>query len=377
MSSALQVFLLGGAIQYGDYGCPSPQDHQLRDGRECKKMAGKKPAVEVVMDLDPPTRKRELEESGVPPPPSPARRGEQDQLTMEGIGRLLAQQTAELHKQTAELQRVQKEELANAVGGSDKRTLGAIRDLKEEINKEMAHTQKEIEGVKKEQLESRKSQQALAERVAFLENKALTGGSTTASESGARRPALVFGGWLNTATRARVLGDVSDIIKKVGAEDLMDESPWCPGPRKGVALATFACRSGEGPQELRARMNQVVTKVNQAAVSTAHTIEQRPVWATFSRDRADQGQGSHVSKMRRVLHELQIPISCCESDYKEGTLYIGEEVVGSATRAKPHEEGLERGKLAGAWFSPSAMARATGKDVEDIRKVWLRALGAS
>ena len=234
-----------------------------------------------VMDLDPPaaTRKRELEGSDVPPQ-SPHRRGGEMDLTMEGIGKLLA-------RQTAELQQMQDEKMEKAIAVWEKRTLGAIGDVKNEIKKEAARTQESLDAVRAQQDDMKRSQSALADRVAFLEQKALNGGSTTASESsGPRRPALVFGGWPPEAARHVVLGDLKTILDKVGAASLMDEQGWTPGPRKGIALATFRPRSGEGPEEVKARMLQIVSKINQSKTGTPNTMESRPIWCALSRDRA-------------------------------------------------------------------------------------------
>ena len=82
----------------------------------------------------------------------------------------------------------------------------------------------------------------------------------------------------------------------------------------------------------------IVDKVNQSAMGTQNMMEGRPIWATTSRDRADRGENSRVSKIRRVFHVLFVAFFAYECDYREGSLWVGEELIGSATRQPPPAE---------------------------------------
>ena len=81
--------------------------------------------------------------------PIARRRAAEPELTLEGISKLLA-------KQTAELQRLQKEEIEQAGRLSEKRTLG-LKELKDELKNDTVRTHEGMEALRTEQGEIKKS----------------------------------------------------------------------------------------------------------------------------------------------------------------------------------------------------------------------------
>ena len=319
-----------------------------------------------VMDLEGPPRKREavdVEQIG-----SPQKRSEG--LSIDDIKGLLASHGQEMLK-------AQKEDIGaavqNAVARSEKRTLGALEDIKKGLMQECERTRLEVTEIAKEQKSMRSVQSDLLARVAKLESKPSSSGSATASD-GDRRPALVFGGWAPAARRNVVLGDLKALLSHVAAEELLDEQPWTPGPRRGVALAGFRIRAGETEEDMRLRMVEVMNLVNKASIPTEHTLDGRPVWSTISRNRAQRVEGSHASKVRRVLPSLQLAMDNVDTDYKEGSVWRDDVLIGSATRPEPHGVKTAKGKTEGSWFSPELLAKGAGINEDVVTSAWQQAI---
>ena len=57
-------------------------------------------------------------------------------------------------------------------------------------------------------------------------------------------------------------------------------------------------------------------------------------------------------------------------------MWMGSELIGSVAREPPKVDGLEKGRIPAAWFSPQATAKATGKDEGKIRETWLLAIAS-
>ena len=81
-------------------------------------------------------------------------------------------------------------------------------------------------------------------------------------------------------------------------------------------------------------------------------------------------QSSHASKLRRLLHTLQISVDGSDADYKEGSLWMADVLLGSAKLPPPHEVEIMQGKSEGSWMAPSLVAQVTGKDEGDIKVTW-------
>ena len=199
--------------------------------------------------------------------------------------------------------------------------------------------------------------------------------STTASDGAAQRPAVIFGGWTAAVPKQKLLRELGDVLDKSTAREWLDEQPWTPGPRRGIALAGFHERQAEGHEDMKHRMQEVINLVNRAALSTSSTLDGCPVWATLSKERGERSEsGNHVSKIRRVVHSFRLDISECECDYKEGSLWYRDQLVGSTARAPA--QGLETvpGKVQNSWFSPVLFAAKAGKQVKEISDAWSFAL---
>ena len=318
-----------------------------------------------VMDLDAPPRKREavdVEQIG-----SPQKRVEG--LTIDDIKALFSAQTQDMGK-------AQREDIGiavqNAVAASEKRTLGALEDIKKGLMQECEKTRVEVAGIAKEQKQMHAVQSDLLARVEKLENRPRSSGSTTASEN-ERRPALVFGGWAASTRRKVVLGDLAKILRDVAADELLDEPPWTPGPRRGVALAGFKLRPGESVEDQKARMVEVANLINKAGIPTEHTLDHCPVWCTVSRERSQRPGGAHASKIRRVLHALQLGVDDVDTDYREGSVWRGEVLLGSVVREAPGV-GVLQGKVEGSWFSPELLAQHCTAQQDAVAEAWKLAI---
>ena len=288
-------------------------------------------------------------------------------LTLEDIRGLLDAQSKVMRE-------TQKEDIGqavqNAVARSEKRTLGALDDIRKGFLKQTEETRREMAAVAQEQRLLREQQQDILVRVAKLEAKPASAGSTTASEGAGRKPALVFGGWPATAKRNIVLRELKGILDDVGAGEMLDEAPWTPGPRRGVALSSFRQREGEDFEDMKARMLEITALVNKASIPTESTLDGCPVWAAVSRDRGDRLISSHASKLRRLLHTMKVSVDDTDADYKEGSLWMADQLLGSAKLDPPQGVEVMQGKVEGSWMAPSVVAATTGRNEGQVRETW-------
>ena len=280
--------------------------------------------AENVLDVDAEAPPRKAMAVDVEQAGSPQRRT--DNFSLEDIKALLVGQTQEMRK-------TQKEDIQQAVQAavarSEKSTLGALEEIKRSLMRETEATKKQIEGVAKRQSEMQAEQADMAATISKLESRPAMS-TSTASTDGERKPALVFGGWPPKTKRALLLQELAGVIKDVAADEYMDESPWTAGPRKGVALASFRLREDEGPEGMRSRMLQVADLINKASVPTASTSGSCPVWCAVARERSQRLESGHASKLRRMLHISNLGINNSDTDYKEGSVYVGDDLIGSA-----------------------------------------------
>ena len=308
------------------------------------------------MDVDAPPRKSQavdVEDVGSP-----------QRATTTGAS--LAEIQALLEAQSKSLRESQKEDIGlavqHAVARSEKRTLAALEEIKQGFLKETERTRQEVAAIAKDQ-------KLLLEK---LEARPSSMGSTTASEGEARKPALIFGGWHPKARRELVLNELQGVLHDVGADELLHEKPWTPGPRRGIALAAFQPRAGEGPADVRARMLEVVNLINRAAIPTESTLDGRPVWSSISKDKSDRVESAHASKLRRLLHTVQANVDDTDADYKEGSLWLGDHLLGSVKLPVPEGINTLQGKIAGSWVAPGVVAAATGIQEDVIVGAWER-----
>ena len=72
-------------------------------------------------------------------------------------------------------------------------------------------------------------------------------------------------------SRTKLLKELGEVIDKSTAREWLDELPWTPGPRKGIALASFVERQSEGPDDVKHRMQEVVNLINRPGLSAPGT----------------------------------------------------------------------------------------------------------
>ena len=193
-----------------------------------------------IVDVDAPPRKAQavdVEDVG-----SPQKKG--------GASPTLADIQALLEHQSRSLRESQREDIGQAVqtavARSEKRTLSALDDIKQGFLKQTEQTRKELATVIAEQKSMKDQQQDLLFRISKLEARPALTGSTTASETADRKPALVFGGWPTRCKRATVLHELQGVIHDVGADDMMDERPWTPGADARSGPGCFSRSRGGG-----------------------------------------------------------------------------------------------------------------------------------
>ena len=216
-------------------------------------------------------------------------------------------------------------------------------------------------------------QSELLARVSKLESRP-TGTGSTASTDGEKRPALVFGGWPPKSRRQVVLKELAGVLKDVGADECLDELPWTPGPRRGVALAGLRLRTSESFDDMRDRMLEVADLINKAALPTASTQDSCPVWCTIDRDRSQRVESGHASRLRRMLHATKIGIDNTDTDYKEGSVYKDDVLIGSVVLPAPDGTKVVPGRVPGSWFAPQLFAQMAGVEEEKITQLWQAAL---
>ena len=66
-----------------------------------------------------------------------------------------------------------------------------------------------------------------------------------------RKSTLVVGGWPKDSRRKSILKDLHDALKALDLERYLDDSGFCTGPRRSVALLPMPQRSGESAQDHR------------------------------------------------------------------------------------------------------------------------------
>ena len=310
---------------------------------------GKKAETVLDVDVDEPPRKAmavDVEQAG-----SPQRKSEG--LTFEDIKALFA-------GEAQEMLRAQREDISRAVqtavARSEKSTLGALDDIKRSLMQETESTRKQLEGVAQQQQTMQADHKDLMARVAKLECKPMSLGPA-ASTDGEKRPALVFGGWPPRSRRQIVLRELDVVLKDLAADEYLDERPWAPGPRRGVALVSFRLRQQEQHDDMKDRMLIVADLINKAGVPTPSTLDGCPLWCTVARDRNLRVESGHASKLRRLLHVTKVGVDNIDTDYKEGSVYKDDVLVGSVLVPAPAGIKTLPGKVAGSWFAPGRVCQ--------------------
>ena len=222
------------------------------------------------------------------------------------------------------------------------------------------------------------AQADMEKRIARLE---LTGASSaagsTAGLSDDRPPAVIFGGWGPEVKKGQLLDELDAVLKEAQLAGKLDSKPYAPGVRKGIAVSTFQLRDAESPQDLRSRMLDVVRGVNDEDAHTPTMGPSRKMWAALSKPKPERERASHASKIRRVLHQLAGGlVNMSEAEYATGTVYLGDQVAGSAVKPRPKGHfNIADGKLATSWINISHIAKVAKVTEAHVHSIWQDAIG--
>ena len=306
-----------------------------------------------------PARKKGREEAAGPD--SPLKRPAAGAKTEVEGGVTLASITSLLQAQTQEIRTNHRAELNAAIQVSEEKIQVTVRALKSDLQKQIAETNQNVAAVKD-------AQQSLMDRIEVLEKGGVPGREVT--EQGMRKPALVWGGWREDTRRGTILKDLADAIQDLKLQHQVDGEPWVPGARHSIALLEFEKRQGEDDRGIQARMNAIIQVVSAAGIKTEHLQPDRTIWCAVSRPRQDRdGNGSHAGKIRKLLHWNKTDMSLVDCSYKQGSVWLQDTLVGSATKAPPHENVLQ-GKIKGSWIDAAAVAGVLGHQPAQIAKHW-------
>ena len=136
------------------------------------------------------------------------------------------------------------------------------------------------------------------------------------------RYSLVWGGWERETRRQVVLSELSEVIDRVGARDLMDNLPWTTGPRRSVALANFCKRPHEQDHDIRKRMHQILLRFAESDTN----VKGKRLWCSFSRSPEERRRAAHASLVKRIVAKIT---PGAEDRLDNGT-HDGDDLVGSA-----------------------------------------------
>ncbi|CAE7200817.1 unnamed protein product [Symbiodinium sp. CCMP2592] len=154
----------------------------------------------------------------------------------------------------------------------EKLSLEAIREVvRSEVGGSTAALRAEI-GQRMDRVETGVTAQLekTLERLAALETKVqvlqTTGtASTTDTDAGSRKPALIMGGWSDDSPADETLAKMKQIVKDLRL-DICTEQAFVPGVRRGYAIIPYSAKEGEDPQQLRDRLTGALRRVRQANV---------------------------------------------------------------------------------------------------------------
>ena len=267
-----------------------------------------------------------------------------------------------LREQTREIKGSLKEELREAIQGSEAKMSNMVARVQQDLETKMDAHAKDVAAVKD-------LQDRLLVRVNELEGKA-----NAAPAPAPRKPTILFGGWQTDTRKAVILSDIEGALKQAGADVLVDQQPWVPGARHSIGLSEVRQRQGEAEAERDKRMHSIIALINDPKLASQKLAAGRTLWATVSRPRLDKGHGSHASKVRRLLHNVEANFQEVEAVYVSGSVWHKDLLVASVDRPKngPH---VKQGKIAGSWVDMIALAKTTGKKAEELEALWSQIMG--
>ena len=283
--------------------------------------------------------KREAPAAGDSPPKQ--RRGE-GAVTEEVLRQLLADTTKTILA-------AQQDALQQTMDKMDRKNDVRFGTIETELQKGARHT---------EALEEKIAELSL--RVGKIEEGSTTANSEVMSttEAARRKLALVIGGFPKDTKRAVILHRVSGLLQELKLNTLVDESPFCTGPRRTCALLPFRVRPDEALQDARDRLHRVLSAIV-ASKTKVHGME-RPLWAGISKTPAERLRSGHCTFLRRVLGILDSEsVPQAEHDYQKGTTWLGDSMLSCTQTTPPRVDAYKIYQVpgkAGHWVNISAVA---------------------
>ena len=313
-------------------------------------------SIRDTMEVEPTQRGEKRE--GKDEDSSPSKKRDGGELTVASVQRLLQMQTQEIRQQTAM-------EIDKAIHKLEASTLKHIQEVRQDISTiqhQVSQQESKIDDIRRDQTD-------LASRVAQLEAK----GSPASTSVGAaeRRLGIVIGGWHPESRRDDIVRNVQGVVKALNIAALLDEDAFRPGVRRGIAIANLEQRQGECFLDTKKRMIQILRKINEAKL-TGHGVQQgQTVWASTNKNAQERERSSHASKTRKLIHTIAPElITKAETEHSTGTLWLGDQMISSATRPKPKNEKTCAGRVATAWFSPTRFSKVSNIEVAQVEAKW-------
>ena len=282
-------------------------------------------------------------------------------VDVETLRALLAEQSASLIDKVMAGQQAQLEAVATSIRAEVKESQGTIME-------EVRAQGDQIKGVQLEQ-------QSMMERLRKLEIGASTSGSSTAEPVNVERHkyTLVYGGWARDTPKRIIIEQLHSALKELGVAAHTDNPCFTTGPRRTMCLQQFRLRSGESFQDMRERMQAIISAVSQ---STVLVKGGGMLWAGYSKSRPERERGAHAALIRRVVRSLNATRETdLEVEYGSGTTWMDEFKLSSA--AVPAEDVPQEQLITldpqttgsiRPWIDAGAIAKCAGVGIDLVRE---------
>ena len=119
----------------------------------------------------------------------------------------------------------------------------------------------------------------------------------------------------------------------------------------------------------RRSVYSVIAMLNDPRIAAQKLASGNTLWASVSRPKTERGHGSHASKIRRLLHELQVNFDEVDAVYVTGSVWHKDVLVGSVDKPSNGVH-VRKGKLEKSWIDLVALSKTTGVQEEDLTKRW-------
>ena len=266
-------------------------------------------------------------------------------------------------EQTNELKTSLRAELATAVQASEDKLTGVVAQVKQELETQIQAGGKDLGQV-------REMQETLLARVTALESR----GVNPEGVSGSRPPTVLFGGWKAETKRSVIVADITKALAKAEADDLVDQRPCVPRARLSICLSEMKLRDKETKRDRELRMLALIARINDPRISTQKLASGGTLWATVSRPKADRGNGSHASKVRRLLRMVSADFDEVDAVYDTGSVWHKDLLVASVEKPRNGAH-VRKGKLDSSWVDLVALAKTTARPQEDLEGMWQQIMG--